>query len=345
MSLENALQAIRQKQPDLAVGLGSSIGENPPEIICGGPLWRGSSSLVASDACWHIGSITKTMTSTLVMQQVDRGKLDLDCGIGKYLTRYTDLPEDWSSIRLAELLSHTAGIAPNPPIWQFLRWRDLDPVIGRRKVLERAWNKRPKLSKGQHGYSNLGFMLVGFVLENLLDAPWEDLIRQHIAMPLGLTSLGFGAPSGLSDPKGHRKPFFRLKVMEREDLASDNPSWLGPAGTVHMSIKDLLAYGRAHLMATRGNLPSFLSKEASLRMLTPISDDYGLGWVIQDKTAWHNGSNTMWYALLTIDPISDSVFVAVQNAMTRTNQIDALGRETVQRFRQKNKQQTFAAMV
>ena len=123
--------------------------------------------------------------------------------------------------------------------------------------------------------------------------------------------------------------------MERAGIASDNPSWFGPAGTVHMSIKDLLVFGRAHLMATRGNLPSFLSKQVSFRMLSPISNDYGLGWVIQDKTAWHNGSNTLWYALLIIDPISDTVFVAAQNAMTRRNQFDALGVDTVQRFRQK----------
>lgn len=101
-----------------------------------------------------------------------------------------------------------------------------------------------------------------------------------------------------------------------------------------MSISDLLAYGRAHLWAFRGALPAFLTQESSRRMQTAVGGDYGLGWVRQQATVWHNGSNTMWYALLMIDPLSDMVLAVAQNAMVRTVQIDALAKEILRTSRQ-----------
>jgi len=299
----NAFRSLREATPEIAIGVGISTGETAPEILCEGPLWRGASEQVEQGARWHIGSITKSLTSTLVLQQVDQGKLDLDQPIGKYLEDFDDIDEGWRATTLAQILSHTSGIAPNPPIWQFLKWRGGDAVVGRRQVLADAWKKPPKSQIGKHRYSNLGYMFVGMILEEVLGLPWEAIVQQHIAEPLGLTNVGFGAPPGVGDPKGHKRSILRLRPVERDDIAADNPSWLGPAGTVHMSVNDLLIYGRAHLKAVRGERPNFLSQQSSIRMQTPVSDDYGLGWVIQDDTVWHNGSNTMWYALLMMDPI------------------------------------------
>lgn len=325
----NTFRALREAKPQIAIGVGISTGEKAPEILCEGPLWRGASEQVEQDARWHIGSITKSITSTLVLQQADQDKLDLDQPIGGYLKNFDDIDEGWLGITLAQILCHESGITPNPPLWQFFKWRGLDTVQGRRQVLADAWKKPPKFQSGKHRYSNLGYMLIGTILEEVLGLPWETIAQQHIATPLGLTKFGFGAPVGMADPKGHKRSFFRLRPMERDDIASDNPSWLGPAGTVHMSINDMLIYGRAHLKAARGELPGFLSQQSSIRMQTPVIDHYGLGWVIQKDTVWHNGSNTMWYALLMIDPISDTVVAVAQNAMMRTHQIDELARETV----------------
>lgn len=83
--MREAFRALRDAQPEIAIGAGLSTGDKAPEILCEGPLWRGACAQVAQDARWHIGSITKSITATLVLQQVDRGKLDLDRPIGTYL--------------------------------------------------------------------------------------------------------------------------------------------------------------------------------------------------------------------------------------------------------------------
>lgn len=329
----SAFRALREAKPEIAIGVGISTGDNEPEVLCEGPLWRGASKQVEQAARWHIGSITKSITSTLVLQQVDQGNLDLDQSIVEYLKNFDGIDDGWLAITLAQILSHTGGIAPNPPLWQFFKWRKLEAAQGRRQVLANAWKKPPRFQSGKHRYSNLGYMLIGIILEEVSGLPWEVLVKRHIAGPLGIASVGYGAPPSITDPKGHKRSVFGLRPMERDDIASDNPSWLGPAGTIHMSITDMLVYGRAHLKAARGELPDFLSQKSSTRMQTPVSGDYGLGWVIQEDTIWHNGSNTMWYALLLIDPISDTVLAVTQNAMMRSQQIDELARETVRNVR------------
>lgn len=324
MPLRDHLLALQAAKPEIALGLGVVQGGSEPDIMTSGPLWKGASETVGPDASWHIGSITKTFTATAVMQLAERGLLDLDRPISDHLGGVDDMHPRWQSLTLAQLLSHTGGLAANPALWQFKKWSNLPSVEGRQKVLASAWAKPPKRDVGQQCYSNLGYMLAGYVIEKTMESPWEDIIRHYIAAPLGLDTLGFGPPDQPLDPRGHARRFFRLSPKERDDISSDNPPWLGPAGTLHMSIADLLTFGRAHLKAMQGEMPEFLSQESSLRMQTPVLNNYGLGLIIQDNTLWHNGSNTFWYALLMIDPISDAVIVATQNAMFRLPKIDAM---------------------
>lgn len=325
----DALRLLRSEKPEIAIGLGCSTGEHFNEIVCEGPLWRGATQQVEQDARWHIGSITKSITATLILQQVKQGRLDSDRSIEKYVSDCDSMVDGWRHITLAQLLSHTSGAPPNPSLWTLLNWRSLESVSGRKRVLAGAWRRRLKNSNEKFVYSNLGYMLAGLILEDVLEMPWESIVRAHIAAPLGLNSLGFGAPSQMSDPKGHRRLLFNLRPMDRDDIAADNPSWLGPAGTVHMSISDLLTYGRAFLKALRGEVPHFLSQQSCLRMRTPVGENYGLGWAIEDDVMLPDGSNTMWYAMLAVDPKSDTVAVVTQNAMTRVDRINEVVRQII----------------
>ena len=333
MTPEDAFRKLSSANAGYAVGLGWCQGSAKPQIMANGPLWRGASQMVGPDARWHIGSITKTITATLAMREVDQGRLGLDAPIGPVLQDAASLHESWKSVTLRQLLSHTSGLPANPPLRLLLQWRDMGTEEGLRKVLQTVWDKPVKGKPGQYRYSNLGFMLVGLMLEKVTGRPWETLVREEIAAPLGLESLGFGPPQGQSDPKGHRRLLFWSTPKERDDLTADNPRWLGPAGTVHMSLPDLLTYGRAHLQAGRGDLPGFLSQQSALAMRTPIGKDYGLGFVLQKDAMWHDGSNTMWYALLIIDPVSDAVVVAAQNTSKGAMRMGRVLQKTVAALR------------
>ena len=320
---------LRAQRPGLALGLGRVFGDGPAEIKVAGPLRQGGPETVDASAKWHIGSITKTLTAVLVLQFAERGVVDLESPIGPYLPHGDELHPSWQNLTLAALLSHTSGLAANPHRKQFPTWRDIAPELGRRRILQELWDTNVPGRAGKFRYSNLGYMLAGHVIETKLGIAWENLILSHIAKPLGLKSLGFGAPRNPTDPEGHRRSLFSLTPIERDNPGADNPPWLGPAGTIHMSIPDILTFGQAMLRATRGTAPEFLSQASAELMQQPKSGDYGLGVIVEGDIIWHNGSNTMWYAQLMMDHANQSVAVVTQNAMTRVSKLDALVRKSL----------------
>lgn len=328
MFIQSALETHRHMHPDFALGVAMARGNAAPTVLTDGPLWTGATDQVTDSSVWHIGSITKSLTATLVLQQVDSGALTLDAPIGPYLPQGEDIDPTWRALTLEQILSHTGGLMANASRRQFRQYGTLPSVQGRHRVLSELWSTRLGPT-GPHLYSNVGYMLAGYVLEQVLSQPWETLVQTRIGGPLGLDSLGFGAPKSAIDPKGHRPTFFGQRIVAREDIHADNPAWMGPAGTVHMSLADMITYGRAHL----GHGAQILSPQARAPMQTPVRNDYGLGWVMQNGTVWHNGSNTMWYAILILDPATDTVVAVTQNTAKTAADIDALARGLIDRIR------------
>ena len=141
--------------------------------------------------------------------------------------------------------------------------------------------------------------------------------------PLGLASAGFGPPQGDApnqEPIGHRVllRWFRLR-MDPFETRADNSPVMAPAGAVHMTILDLARYGTAHLDGESAPSPTLLPHAAWERLHTPVRDDYARGWVRVERdwaggsVLWHNGSNTLWYALLMLLPARNTVLAFATN--------------------------------
>ena len=317
-SFEQVFQNAADDHPHFAVGAAYAKGQVAPTVFAAGPLEKGASQTVGQDARWHIGSISKSFTATLVMQLVDRGALDLERPVAEYLPAFRDhMHADWQRVTLRELLSHTARIPANAPSGLWSKTYDDPAFEGRRRALSGMWSTRLKGKSGTFTYSNIGYVLAGLIVEEVTGETWENLILSEIAKPLGLTSLGFGPPQGASDPKGHSSRFGFTRALDPANVMADNPKWVGPAGTLHMSLADLTRWGQAHLQACKGARPAFLSQASCQLMQTPEADDYGLGWVVEadPKAVWHNGSNTLWYAILLLSPEQDTVVAVATNVM------------------------------
>ncbi|MFQ6549153.1 serine hydrolase domain-containing protein [Aestuariibius sp. 2305UL40-4] len=304
----------------VAVGAGFAFGDDAPTLLVRGNRFKGSAEAVPEDATWHVGSITKSVTATLAMRRVEGQALDLKSPLEAILPDLAEgMHPDWRRITMDELLGHRSGLPPNLPYRAFLS-KETDARAERRRLLEAAWGKPIRGERGTFRYSNTGYVLAGHVLETLDGRHWEALVAEEIAGPLGLTSLGAGAPDGPGTPWGHRSFVGYLTAVDPGDARSDNPPWMGPAGTLHMSLNDLLEWGRVHVAACRGERPEFLSTAACLRMRDGQAENYGYGWVVQEMrthgltAVWHNGSNTMWYAVLTLIPERDLVITVTLNA-------------------------------
>lgn len=289
-------------------------------------------ALLASDL-FHVGSIGKSMSATAIASLVEDGIMSWDDTLGQRLPNVA-MDSGWRDVRLHQLLTHTGSI-PRAPISAMMN-SVTDPVRlreVRREVAATLLAEPPTTPPGSaFSYSNEGFMLASVMAEDATGEMWEDIIRTRLAAPLGLSSLGFGAPTGETPqavPWGHRK-IGAFKLAMDPAANADNPAWMAAAGTMHMTLDDLLTYGRAHLAEGTGDT-ALLSPETYTRLHTPVMNDYAYGWVVQrrdfgageEPVIWHNGSNTMWYALLVLLPERDTVIVMATNDGSALNQTQA----------------------
>jgi len=285
-------------------------GEEPRIAVDGVRIVGGEVAVEATDA-WHWGSITKSMTATLVARLVEQEKLRWDDTVADLLSdRVPDMRSELAEASFRHLLSHHGGQPPNIPLERFgdFGQEPEDVIAERLEWAEIALAQEPVGAVGEaYAYSNNGYVVAGAMLEAELGVAWEELMRREVFEPLGLTGAGFGAPPG-DAPRGH---------VPGEDgdrpvpPGSDNPAALGPAGRVHMPLADMARYLSAH--ARRD--PEFLSAASWDTLHTqPFTGSYALGWVAPNANGrWHNGSNTMWYAEAAFDRQTGAVAAVVVN--------------------------------
>lgn len=313
---------VAQKAPKQAFGAAYAFGSEAPQVMVAGPRTRHGGGLVQPDSPFHIGSISKSFTATLVMQLDQEGRLSLTAPIGTYLNgpKYP-LHPTWAALTLEQLLSHTAGLKANASLGEMVQRRAESPAAGRVRVLSALWQNPVPHRAGKMRYSNLGYVLAGVVAEEVTGQSWEDQVQARYGRKLGLRSLGFGAPDAANAPLGHVGIMGVKKPVAADVAEADNPAWMGPAGTIHMTMGDLARWGQVHLQACKGAAPRFLSAANCQRLWTPVSKNYGLGWIIEQPKRlgpkrWHNGSNNRWFAVLAVYPERDLVVATASNHAT-----------------------------
>jgi len=128
-------------------------------------------------------SLTKTFTALAVMQLVEKGVVDIDGSAAKYMVSFP-YSED---ITVRQLLSHTSGISnPNPLRW--IHHTDDHKAFDRDAFFASILNKQKVKSPSnkKFAYSNLGYVLLGQLIEQVSCQKYEAYIRDHILDPLGL---------------------------------------------------------------------------------------------------------------------------------------------------------------
>lgn len=290
---------------------------------------------------FHLGSDTKAMTALLAGMLVEEGKLRWDSNLAEI---FPDLASRMhSSVRpvtLQQLLSHTSGLpSDNDEIEGLLdqaMHQDGNLDSQRRWLLEKATAKPLEATPGSRfAYSNLGYTLIGAVLEQLTGRTWEELIQERVFRPLALHSAGLGcqaslgkidAPLGHADFQGKLTPFL-------SGPNCDNPPVIGPAGIAHMSVLDFARW--AGWNAGEAKRAPALVRPETLRKLhtvvihmeekkaakpgTPVKGGYALGWG-EVAVDWapvpllqHTGSNTRNLAQIWVDRRHDIAMVILTN--------------------------------
>lgn len=311
---EAGLEALRAEAgaPAMAAAAASRAGQRLSLAV--GLRMVGRDERVTTSDKWHLGSITKSMTATLVARCVEAGALRWDDTVGAVLGEaIPDMRDAYRDVTFRHLLSHRAGLVSN------LEWNEIlafpresdDSRADRIAYARLGLTRDPAGAKEQHfEYSNTGYVIAGAMLETKLGAAWESLIRERVFEPLGMSSAGQGAPGtpgAYDQPVGHGPGLAAVAAGNRDARVmpyppgspiTDNPAVLGPAGRVHADMDDVLKYLAAH----RDQAAPFLRRESWDTLHTPpYGGPYAMGWARRGDTLWHNGSNTLWYAEVMFD--------------------------------------------
>jgi CubicO group peptidase (beta-lactamase class C family) len=190
---------------------------------------------------FDVGSVAKLVTTTAVMQQVERGALDLDEDVNAHLAAF-DIPATYPQpVTLAHLLTHTAGFAEHLLVGM---WADApDEVEPLAETLARHRPARIRPPGVQHQYNNFGMALAGHLVETVTDRSFEDYVHEHVLDPLGMTRTTYGRP-----PAEDAVDVLPHSSMAGPTAAVDPAyvNWL-PAGGLWTTGEDMAAFMLAHL--------------------------------------------------------------------------------------------------
>jgi CubicO group peptidase (beta-lactamase class C family) len=290
---------------------------------------------------FHLGSDTKAMTSLLAAIQVEEGKLRWDTTIGETFPELAEkMDQRLRLVTLAQLLSHTSGIpSDNEDIVKvFMEAMSQDGNLDEMRYwLVQQWSRRPLESDPgtKFSYSNMGYTIVGAMIERIRKKTWDEEVTERIFIPLKLKTAGLGSQASLGKidaPLGHITVDGKTKAV----LAGpngDNAAIIGPAGIAHMSVLDFARW--AGWNAGEGKRGPALVKPETMRKLhtpvismpekkdaapgTPQGGKYALGWgeLTVDwapyPLLYHGGSNGMNLAHIWLDTKRNFAMVIVTN--------------------------------
>ncbi len=273
---------------------------------------------------FHIGSNTKAVTATLVALFVDDGEVSWDTTVGDVFEGViADLHPDFVGVTIRQLLTHTAGLDDYLGFGPLLENADLDkPVMEQRFDTAAITLTRPAHHPaGEFMYSNIGYTLVGAMLEELTGVSWEDLVRTRIFDRLGMDSCGFyapGTPGQVDQPWGHFTDL-NNQAMDPGDPDAEYPHVLAPAGMIHCNMADWAVFLQSQLRGFRGSTAEIISPEAFMALRTPPpGSDYALGWLAVPETPLgllltHNGSNDRFMSETLLAPDAEWGVLVVTN--------------------------------
>lgn len=306
-------------------GLAAAVveGGRVIDIAAVGARAVGSIDRVTINDRWHAGSITKSMTATMIGALVEEGTLSWETSIGDVFTD-VDMKDAYRNVTVAELLRHIGGVQPYATVdeeeEQRLGGLPGTPTEQRAAFVGQVLQQTPAASRGDFVYSNAGYAVVGHIAERVTGASWESLLERHVFGPLGMEQAGFGWPAtpGRPDqPRGHYRGNDELRVQEFGEY--EFGAYLGPAGDVHLSIGDLASLAILHLEGLRGRDGAIRAEtvQALHRPPEEPATAYACGWMLeqtdQGPMHGHAGSAGTLFAQIELYPDSNRGIVIAMN--------------------------------
>lgn len=286
----------------------------------------GTNTPVTTGDEFHLGSDTKAMTATIIAMLVEKGELSWTTTLSKALPEFAaTMDPAYKDVTLEQLLAHRAGFTdaswPMGETFQSMHALGGSPREQRWKYAAAVLKEPPtKVHPGEFLYSNRSYAIAGVIAERTANIAWEELMREWLFQPLGMTTCGFGpmGNAGKIDQPWQHNGIGKDHGPTGPGPLSDNPVVIAPAGEVHCSVGDWGKFIQAHLRGEKG-LPGILRPETFKKLHTASYGNYGFGWLMADRP-WgggrvltHAGSNTQNFAVVWMAPLRDFAVLVMTN--------------------------------
>ncbi|MGW4477041.1 serine hydrolase domain-containing protein [Nonomuraea sp. NPDC004354] len=322
------------------------------EVRHGGRVWRGASGVadvetgqpVTPDMRQRVGSVTKTFLAAAIMQQVEKGRVDLDVPISRYLP---DLGERAKTITARMLLNHTSGIAeyipyafpslanfPSLPDMSIKslddnRFKHFPPAELIAMGLKAPAVGEPGATPGV--YANTNYLILGQLLEKVTGMPAETYITRNVIERAGLKHTGFPTGPRIKGPHSRMYESFYGLADPPRDYSVYDMSWAGVGASMVSTMSDLNEFF-ARFFAGVIVKPSSL---AQMRQAIPVISqtgspiEYGLGLLKTEipgcGTFWGNGGTVWGAATISLTSADGKRQLSAAMNLERWNKPDASG--------------------
>ena len=319
------IQALIQSRVDEGRAVGIVVGvmeaDGSTRVFAAGEPGPGAQPF-SEQSVFEIGSITKVFTGILLADMVAKGEVALDDPVMKYLPadEVTMPTRGGRDITLLDLSTHRSGLPRMPDNFDPADLANpyADYTVEQLYAFLTSHELRRDID-AQGEYSNLSVGLLGHVLALAAGSSYEDLVRERILEPLGMSSTGIT----LSDDMRHW-------LVQGHDMAGNAAAnWdivtLAGAGALRSNVQDMLAFIAANTGPAESPLEEAMRVTHEPRANLNGNVDIGLNWIIlsigRDQVVWHNGGTGGYHAFAGFDPVRGVGAVVLTNSTHDTDDI------------------------
>lgn len=320
-----ALPLINEgKTPGLVVGVLRHDGAF--NFYSYGVADKANNTPLNEETLFNIGSLSKGFLGVITAQMVDEGVISWDSTLEELLPDNVALSEDAKKITIQQLATHTSGLPRQPFDLKTLQYFSEYLFTGesfyrhysRDFIFDYlATFKTP--SSTEPVYSNIGYGLLGYVIEQYADKPLEALLSEKISKPIGLTHTGYTLEyTGKIANRAYGYAGDQPKFIPRGQPV---PDWqftdlMKGSAAMYSNARDLLQFSKAYMDKSNLSAPALLD---TLRVRIPRNKEApAIAWVVDDidqqQIAYQIGMVAGYTSFIGLDTRHRQAVVVLQNS-------------------------------
>lgn len=284
---------ISHEMKDKALpGLSIALVDGDRIVWSRGFGWEDSTrqARATAETVYRVGSVSKLFTDIGVMQLVERGEIDLDAPVTRYLPDFRPGNRFGKPVTLRHLMSHRSGLVREPPVGNY--FETTEPSL-ERTVASLNGTRLVYAPESTIKYSNAAIAVVGYVLERTQREPFAKYLKRAVLDPMGLQHSAFEP-----EPELVRR-LAKAQMWTQHGEVFTAPTFelgMSPAGSMYSTMPDL---ARFMMVLFNGGAP-VLRRETLEQMWTPqfapagatsgFGIGFGLGRLDGQRVVRHGGA-------------------------------------------------------